>query len=330
MYENRIVAFIDILNFKNKIKATEDKDEAKAALQLNRLIYVLEYIQKEFSKAVDNNQTTFQATMFSDSVVFSVKEHNGLDFIAIAELLKKLQVNLIKEDILLRGGIVFGKIIHDDKKIIGPALIDAYELEGKSALYPRIVIDPDILEIKAGGNEFSDGLFNIEDFDNKKILQQDFDGTYYVEYFSDADKYLDQPNSKEHYATLRKLIRAGVNNPNIGIRIKYLWMLHKFNKYKPADIAPMACKIANASLDFDSWSMYALGGNIKNMASVKEAINYFGAYFRRNSVKQFSGGVADDFTFKFQLLMQRSELYQNLLQEIKHDSNVQLQGYTAI
>ncbi len=330
MYENRIVAFIDILNFKNKIKATEDKDEVKAESQLNKLIYVLEYIQKEFAKIVKNNQLAFQVTMFSDSVVFSVREHNSLDFIAIVELLKKLQINLIKEDILLRGGIVFGKIIHDERKIIGPALIEAYELEGKSALYPRIVVDPNILEMTARENEFSDGLFNIADFDNKKILQQDFDGTYYVEYFSDAEKYLENPNNKEHYSYLRKMIRSGVNHSNIGIRIKYLWMLQKFNKFRPSEISPMSSKLAVEAAAFDTWSMYHLGGEIKNITNVKDAIQYFSSYFNRNGVKQYSGGVDEDFRFNFQVLIQRPESYKNLLRELQDDRNIQFRGYSHI
>ena len=236
IYENRIVGFIDILDFRNKIKVTEDKDVAKAQLQLCKLINVLDYIQHEFSKAVDNNQTAFQVTMFSDSIVFSVRKYDGIDFITIVELLKKIQINLIKVDILLRGGIVLGKIIHDNKKIIGPALIEAYDLERKSAMYPRIIIDPDILEINAGGSELSDGLFNIGEFDNKKILQQDFDGTYFIEYFSNAGEYLDNLSMNDYYSILSKLIKTGIKNADIRIRLKYLWMLYKFNIYKPKGI----------------------------------------------------------------------------------------------
>lgn len=330
MYENRVVAFIDILNFKNKINATEDIDDPKAKIQLEKLIHVLEYIQKGFDNILKTNQTAFQVTMFSDSVVFSVKETDSITFISIIEILKHLQINLIKDGILLRGGIVYGKIIHDERKIIGPALIDAYELEGKSALYPRIVIDPDILKTDTNITESTAGLFNVSDFLNKQLIQEDFDGTYYVDYFSDASAHIEQGTSEDHYSTLRKLIHNGLKSPNIGIRIKYLWMLQKFNNHKPLKTSKMVSKRAGEIPGFDSWSMYHLGGSVKNFNSIKDAITYISLYFGKHGVKQYSGGVKDDFTFSFQVLMQRPELYKNLLNDLMNDPNIQFRGYTHI
>lgn len=80
----------------------------------------------------------------------------------------------------------------------------------------------------------------------------------------------------------------------------------------------------------ENWSMYHLGGNIKNMDTVKDAISYINVYFGKNGVRQYSGGVAEDFTFSFQILMQYPESYKKLLQELKNDQNIQFRGYTHI
>jgi hypothetical protein len=59
----------------------------------------------------------------------------------VFEILKRIQIKLIGYEILLRGGIVVGKLLHENNIMFGPAFNQAYDLESKSALYPRIVID---------------------------------------------------------------------------------------------------------------------------------------------------------------------------------------------
>jgi hypothetical protein len=53
---------------------------------------------------------------------------------------------LISEGVFIRGGITIGELIHQDSGIImGPALIDAYELEKNCAIYPRIVLSDKLI-----------------------------------------------------------------------------------------------------------------------------------------------------------------------------------------
>lgn len=46
---------------------------------------------------------------------------------------------------LIRGGISVGKIIHTRNAVFGPALNRAYEIESTMAIFPRIVIDENVL-----------------------------------------------------------------------------------------------------------------------------------------------------------------------------------------
>lgn len=69
-----------------------------------------------------------------------------MNFEALVRTLIKLQTKLITRGILVRGSISFGKLFSDDTNniIVGPGLINAYELEAK-ANYPRIIIDRTII-----------------------------------------------------------------------------------------------------------------------------------------------------------------------------------------
>lgn len=149
-YEYRIAAFIHILAFSEMIKATDSDDPKKheeVQAMLHKLQEVIRFLQSEIKKAIAKhdlpNGTT--ASMFSDTVVVSIPKAESRGVWRLLQLLKKLQIKLITNDILLRGGIVHGKLIHEEQLIIGPDLVNTFEVESKSALYPRIVIDPNAL-----------------------------------------------------------------------------------------------------------------------------------------------------------------------------------------
>jgi hypothetical protein len=66
---------------------------------------------------------------------------------------------------LVRGGITIGDIVHDEEVVFGPALNRAYHLEHDIAKYPRIVVDPEVVDefgelpwfvVKEGGAIFID------------------------------------------------------------------------------------------------------------------------------------------------------------------------------
>jgi hypothetical protein len=242
-YEDRIIAFIDILGFRSLINETVKEGEILQE-KLDALVEALNLIKDEFKKAQDDSElsNSVMITYFSDSIVISVRQHNSVDLLTIFETLKKIQIRLVERKILLRGGIVIGKLIHKENIILGPAMIEAYDLENKSALYPRITIDPDVMEMSAKGEDFEEGVIAIKDFNYQKTFEIDFDNTYYIDYFSGIKEYLPDGDEIKYYKHLRAIIRSGVKRKDIGIRMKHMWMLRKFNLYKPSHIRDMAYK----------------------------------------------------------------------------------------
>jgi len=163
-YENRIVAFLDILGFRTLINISE-KDNSKIVTIYEALEYLktwekpnewnLDFIaieedaQKKGVNSFDIINKT-NCTCFSDSIVVSVivDENN------IEEIMSTLIANisyigavLLEEGILLRGGMTLGKLIHKENGIIlGQGLIDAYELENKYSKYPRIILSDKLIQ----------------------------------------------------------------------------------------------------------------------------------------------------------------------------------------
>jgi hypothetical protein len=233
-YDNRIVAFIDILGFAGKISKSKT-DTAS----LNTLCETVHSIQDYLKEAQDDFDLpeTSNITQFSDSIVISLKMEDSYKMLAIFQLIKKIQVNLIGNNILLRGGIVKGELIHTNDLLLGPGLVNAYNLESKCAQYPRIVIDPKVLWqfARIGGVKKQ---LRLKDYDYHKTFASDNDGTSYIDYFNDVDNYLNNGDSFYYFQNLCEMIKGGIDSDDISIRIKYLWMREKlknseyFGRYK--------------------------------------------------------------------------------------------------
>lgn len=163
-YKKRIVAFIDILGFKTMVSESE-QDHTKLKSISEALDFLktwevpdkwgIELIEIEESaqkKGICNFTVSSQirCTCFSDSIVVSVmvtSDNVNEVFSTIVTNIAFIGAKLISDGILIRGGITIGNLIHEeDGTVIGRALIDAYELESSSAIYPRIIISDKLIE----------------------------------------------------------------------------------------------------------------------------------------------------------------------------------------
>lgn len=162
-YENRLVAFIDILGFSSLIKESE-KDVEKLDKICKTLIYLktheapsgwnlrnIEIEEDAQRKGVENFRIAdkIQCTCFSDSIIVSVNLENIEMNEAVSSLVANLAfigAYLLAEGILIRGGMTYGNLIHSDKGIVlGQALLDAYKTENDIARCPRILLSTKLL-----------------------------------------------------------------------------------------------------------------------------------------------------------------------------------------
>lgn len=162
-YKTAIVAFIDILGFKEIVKKSErnprqlktiyeslgflKKREVPSNWNL-QLIEIEEDAQKRGLFNFDIISRT-HSTAFSDSIVVSVFVSDENINTSLSTLIANLSFvgsKLIMDGIIIRGGITIGKIIHSETGIVfGQGLIEAYQLETRSAKYPRIILSDSLI-----------------------------------------------------------------------------------------------------------------------------------------------------------------------------------------
>lgn len=169
LYEQRAVLFMDILGFSDLIK------EGKGL----RLLAALQHLQGRALEVQDLGRLDF--TAFSDCVVVSAPIADGKGALQIVAYAQFLALDLLSHGFLTRGAVVSGNLYHQDRIVMGPALVDAYRLESKKALYPRIVVAPNIMGLAANAIlSISPPVSHID----TAYFREDFDGMFHVDIFS--------------------------------------------------------------------------------------------------------------------------------------------------
>jgi hypothetical protein len=173
-YENRIVAFIDILGFRELVSLSTLHPEATAHIyafiqeiqtkSLNDGLYgAIPTLGLDGTKELKPARTLEKAgdaikmmkenwpieiTQFSDSLVLSCKADEGGACVLMIEFIAKLMRVSFELGFILRGGITLGPLIHEEGgPLFGPAFVEAYALESKSAVWPRILIEQAVVEL---------------------------------------------------------------------------------------------------------------------------------------------------------------------------------------
>jgi hypothetical protein len=223
-YENRLVLFVDFLGFKDLVERTRDDPKL-----IQRIVSAMD----NFREIADTQEfyRTQRVTQFSDCVVVSYvidEESAVFDLILHIGL---VVLELAERGFLLRGAVTVGPLLHTKDHLLGPAMVRAYELESRVAKYPRVIVDPTVLNL-ANARPASHHTGEEELAYVKGFLRKDIDGQLFVDYVSwhsvveviggEHDLY---PN---YLSRLGKLVRDGLRNQDSGVQEKYLWLYRQY------------------------------------------------------------------------------------------------------
>lgn len=218
-YERRIIFFIDFLGFKEVVASTEH-DPA----ELTRLVAALNAIGSVGDDKIFDSQ---QVSQFSDSVVMSyrVDEQSGV-FWMVNEIALAV-ISLAERGFLLRGAVTLGDLYHTPRHVVGPAMVRAYEMESRVARYPRVIVDPAIVDL-AGQHPSNDHSPDDEEGYVRKFIAEDADGQLFIDYISwDAVVAVagaDDLGYPAYLRTLSHLLHGGLSHADPNVTEKYLWL----------------------------------------------------------------------------------------------------------
>lgn len=232
-YENRVVLFLDILGFRSIIEETTAGDKDRT-LAIKKLHDNLKGIGSFMRDKLKGEHLSTQVTQFSDSIIVSFLDEDFKLVIRLIKTIQELIINLANDRLLCRGAISYGKLVHSNRIVFGPALNDAYETETKAALYPRVILDRTIIDLGKKDKSMQISLFgNAKDSEERILsyLRRDTDDKYYIDYFpeniTDFSPTLDIQSYLEN---LRAIIVKGSKSSKPDLKVKYGWMKNKYNR----------------------------------------------------------------------------------------------------
>jgi len=206
--KTHIVAFIDLLGFSSMVSHDCEKPEGEQKY-ISKL-YDIHTKTKEISASLPG----MTLTQFSDSVVLSVP-YSIDNFSSICQIISNFQYDLLCSGILCRGGISYGKHFSTEDFLFSHGLIDAYNIESKLALNPRVVISKALIELVFGNTT------NVNDL----LILEENDGLFFL-------GYLNGETAAEDQKILESILPEKLSE-NPSIRAKQIWIIDYFNSKYP-------------------------------------------------------------------------------------------------
>ena len=208
-----VVCYVDFLGSKRNIDKTGEKS-------------FFENIHDAFSFAlnVESKLKIFgdlQFKVFSDNILIAHEVSNSSDkgdiyqaYKNITLFLKSFAPRFIQQGVLFRGGITYGKLAINDVMVWGGALVNAVKIEENIAIYPRIVVSQELLNVFA--------LYGLDeyDFEEKFSCLRDNDGCVFVDYVHYSEPPIAEITISEGYCAVIEKIQ---DEDSPKILQKYNW-----------------------------------------------------------------------------------------------------------
>jgi hypothetical protein len=230
-YDKTLVSYVDVLGFADLLKERTSTDIARLLRTMKQNFAAGGRVHRTRN---DEIVKIFKSFNFSDLIIRTTRIEPDAEIRDIIEselfYLSENQLSLAIEGILIRGGICTDDLcaVPQDSIVFGPALVKSYKLESEYAVYPRIVIDRDMIweaQDKGYVAFFQDYCLRGED------------GAYFVDYLFGASLNGlvaglpgDQPDAEQRIEAHRDMIVKfvderikGQSNP-IPERVKQKWI----------------------------------------------------------------------------------------------------------
>jgi hypothetical protein len=182
--DEHLIFFIDFVGFAETVR-TLDKEKMATLIALLRNLATLrsefDFSEKQLVEGGIQRQFKAAITTFSDHIVISYPiEHllksggNSLGLetglLLVQRIIGALAAAAVSLGLLIRGGATVGPLYHKDGVVFGEAMNEAYYLESRVSIYPRITVSRKIYsEIKTNPRSL--------------VLLEDRDGIIHFNYF---------------------------------------------------------------------------------------------------------------------------------------------------
>ena len=223
-YEDRYLAFVDVLGFADLV------NRSRSAPQIVEQLHQALYSLSTRTRTARSELLRLEATSFSDTVVLSVPV-GATELLRMVEIIDEFSVALLRNNMLFRGAIVQGPVLHTEDYVFGPALITAYRLETNISFHPRIIFDAPVFAVARSEEELQ-----------RYLVADPYDVPYLNPFARwESNEALGQDALSELVqlqSVIANGLMVGASSPSVGE--KYKWLARKLNRFIAAAGARLA------------------------------------------------------------------------------------------
>jgi hypothetical protein len=220
-YQKAVVAYLDILGFKQLV---DNSSDPATILEILRTTTRTTKVSSGVLNIDGSIRALTTTRNFSDLIVrhTEIRPHDKLIERLNIEIhyLVQIQCQLIAGNgIMIRGGVCMGGCHTDNEFIFGPSLNESYRLESEVAVFPRIILDSQLIDFAT-----KEGIVSF--------VRRGEDASYFVDYLYGGCQYagksgfirpgFENPDAlvKAHKTT----IEINLNDPKIKGRARQKWL----------------------------------------------------------------------------------------------------------
>jgi hypothetical protein len=157
--ENQLLLYIDLLGVGDATNSADDTNASDILAMLSDLAEMQSAFAVESTPRTDGSSSlTLRPAIstFSDHIVISypierlpLQGLGGLQFglVQFCTLATLIAASALRRGLLIRGGMTIGSLVHTERVIFGEALVEAYLIESRTAVYPRIVLSQHLADM---------------------------------------------------------------------------------------------------------------------------------------------------------------------------------------
>jgi hypothetical protein len=243
-----IIAFIDVLGFKELVRKAKNEDKSQEVfLNFHQALFSWHKREEEYYKTtfempfIGGKNDKYKIRIFTDCILIGcpISQRGGNynfiegsdEFFDMLSTIYLLQTEMVNQGYFVRGAIAVDELYMDEVIIYGNGAIEAYEAEVNQAKYPRIILTKSASSVLA---EISKG-FEDQQRENyiNKLFFKDSDGQIFLSYLEsikigDHDFQFVSDLEKHKKIIELKLVEY---QDNAHCLAKYLWAANYHNNF---------------------------------------------------------------------------------------------------
>lgn len=243
IYRYRAVAFLDVLGFQGRLIGFNQEAEENRFSESNELADSEYYYSESASKFIRIVEGAlmklpdekFKYYLFSDNIcITSLAETTPEDLKDLLLIISELFYDFAINGYFLRGGIDYGLFIDDDNLALGVPLAEAYKMESKLAIYPRILLSQKLVDRFIEEDEFKDDLtILLISKSHEYFFLNVFSHVFQSDYREDKQDYFESLKS-----AVEKELKTNLENEKLYLR--YKWFAQIFNQFIDSFVTNLA------------------------------------------------------------------------------------------